>query len=408
MADGGRTMTGTSGRRTLSILIVAETAVTLVLLAGAGLMIQNFLRLRSQPLGFESRGLVTLELMPSPAGYASAKARDALVRRIIEEVRTVAGMSAAATTVNPLGGGTWSSPVISEDAAARDPNAVFNVNYRLITPGLLETMRIPQMRGRAFNDQDRDGGGAVAIVSAQMADRFWPGQDAVGKRLRVVRPGTPWVTVVGVAGNVSDSHDPGVPLETWYLPFSQQARSSAAAHVYLMSRPGAGDPLAAVPAIEQAIWRVDKTLAPYGVTAMDAYYAASISRERLGAGFMLALSAFGLVLAALGVYGVMAFSVAQRTAEIGIRMALGGRPSDILPLVLRRGLALIGGGVASGVVAAIVLNRVLASFLTDVGSLDGPVLAGASTLIVCAAVAACVLPAVRAAHLDPLVALKRD
>jgi ABC-type antimicrobial peptide transport system permease subunit len=134
----------------------------------------------------------------------------------------------------------------------------------------------------------------------------------------------------------------------------------------------------------------------------------SISRERLGAGFMLGFAAFGLALAALGVYGVMAFSVAQRTAEIGIRMALGGRPRDILPLILRRGLTLIAGGAGIGIVAAIVLNRALTSVLTEVGPLDRVVLAGASTLILLAAVLACIVPAMKAANLDPLVALKSD
>jgi len=407
LADGGRTTSGRGGR-TLGVLIVAETAVTLVLLAAAGLMVQNFLRLRSHPLGFEARGLLAMELMPAPAGYASASARSALIRRIVEEVGAVPGVSVAATTVNPLGGGTWGSPVITEDAAARDPNAVFNVNYRLVTPGLLETMRIPLLRGRAIDGQDREGRVPVAVVSAAMAARFWPAQDAVGQRIRVARSGAPWITVVVVAGNVDDAHDPGVPLETWYLPFAQHAGSPAAAHVYLMVRARPGDPLAAVPEVTQAIWRVDKTLAPYGITAMDAYRSASIARERLGAAFMISLSAFGLALAALGVYGVMAFSAAQRTTEIGIRMALGGRPRDILPLILQRGLMLITVGVAVGLVAAVALNRVLASVLTQVGSLNIPVLAGAALLIVGAAVAACVLPAVKAARLDPLVALRSE
>jgi putative ABC transport system permease protein len=407
LSDGGRTMSTAHGGRLLGALIVAETALTLVLLAGAGLMIQNFLRLRSMPLGFDARGLLTLELMPSATEYRSASARTELMRRIVDEVRHVPGVSAAITTVNPLGGGTWSAPVITEDAAARDPNAIFNVNHRLITPGLLEAMGVPLLRGRTFTEQDRDAALPVAIVSEDMARRFWPGGDAIGKRVRVARPGAPWLTVVGIAGRVSDSHDRGVPLETWYLPFAQQAGSAAAEHVYLMARSG-GDPGATVASVERAIWRVDKTLAPYHVAAMDTYYAESISRERLGAGFMLGFAAFGLALAALGVYGVMAFSVAQRTAEIGIRMALGGRPRDILPLILRRGLTLIAGGMGIGIVAAVMLNRALTSLLTEVGPLDRVVLGGASTLILLAAVLACIVPAMKAAHLDPLVALKSD
>jgi predicted permease len=400
-------MSTAHGGRLLGALIVAETALTLVLLAGAGLMIQNFLHLRSMPLGFDPHGLLTLELMPSATAYPSSSAKTELMRRIVDEVRRVPGVSAAVTTVNPLGGGTWSAPVITEDAAAHDPNAVFNVNHRLITPDLLQVMGIPLLRARRFTEQDRDGGLPVAIVSEDMARRFWPGGEVIGKRVRIARPRTPWVTVVGIAGRVSDAHDPGVPLQTWYLPFAQQAGSPAAEHVYLMAR-SSGDPAAVVPAVEQAIWRVDKTLAPYHVSMMDTYYAESITRERLGAGFMLGFSAFGLVLAALGVYGVMAFSVAQRTGEIGIRMALGGRPRDILPLILRRGLTLISGGVAIGIAAAMVLNRALTSLLTEVGSLDRAVLAGASTLILLAAVLACFVPALKATRLDPLVALKND
>jgi putative ABC transport system permease protein len=408
LADGGRTATSGQAARLLGLMIVAETAVTLVLLAGSGLMIQNFLRLRSQPLGFVPRGLVTLEVMPSPRAYATGAARDALIRRLLDEVRTVSGVTAAVTTVNPLGGGTWGATVISEEAAARDPHAAFNVNDRLITPGLLETMGVTLLRGRAFTEQDRVGTAGVAIVSERMAARFWPNADAIGRRIRMARSPGEWLTVVGVAGNVADSHDPGVPIETWYRPYAQQADSAEAEKIYFMVRARSGDPLAPVPAIERAIWRVDKTLAPYHVSAMDAYYDMSIARERLGAAFMLALATFGLALAALGVYGVMAFSVGQRTAEIGVRIALGGSARDILPLVLRRGVGLVAAGISLGTVAAVVLNRVLASLLTEVGTLDGAVLCGAAALIALAAVAACVAPALAAARLDPVAALKAD
>jgi putative ABC transport system permease protein len=410
LSEDGRTMSGgRGGTRLLGALIVAETALTLVLLAGAGLVIQNFARLRSIDLGITTRGLVTLSLTPSPVAHPPGPARAETMRRILEEVRATPGVaSAAVTTVNPIGGGTVGAAVVTDRSLTRDPNAVFNINHRLISPGLLETMGIRVRRGRSFTDQDRQNTQPVAIVSEQLAQRFWPGEEALGKRVRVSRADAPWVTVVGVADNVRDSHEPGVPIETWYLPYEQQAASGAAGRVYLMVRSAGGDPLALVPAIEQAIWRIDKTLAPYRVSSMDAYYDQSIARERLGAGLMFGLSAFGLALAMLGVYGVMAFSVAQRTAEIGIRMALGARRGDILPLVMRRGLALIAAGVAIGGLAAVWLNRVIAGVLTEVGSLDAAVLAGAALLILTAAVIACVTPALRAARLDPVVALKND
>jgi putative ABC transport system permease protein len=409
LSEGGRTIGGgRGGTRLLGALIVCETALTLVLLAGAGLVMQNFARLRSADLGFPTRGLLTLSLNPSPAAYPPGAARAELVRRIVEQIESTPGVAAAGvTTVNPIGGGTVGAAVVTEASLARDPNAVFNINHRLITPRLLDTMGIRLRRGRAFTAFDRDGTQPVAIVSAQLAERLWPGEDAVGQRLRVSRADAPWVTVVGVAENVRDSHEPGVPIETWYLPFDQQAMSGLAARFYVMVRAD-GDPLPLVTPVQRAIWRVDKTLAPYRVSSMDAYYGQSIARERLGAGFMFGLAAFGLALAMLGVYGVMAFSVAQRTAEIGVRMALGARAADILPLVMRRGVLLIAAGVAVGTIAAVWLNRLMAGVLTEVRPLDAGVLAGAALLILTAAVIACIAPALRAARLDPVVALRND
>jgi putative ABC transport system permease protein len=410
LSDAGRALTGgPARRRLLGTLIVAETALTLVLLAGAGLVIRNFVRLQEAPLGFRAGGLLAMELTFPPAGYATSAARTGAVARIADRVRGISGVRAAAiTTVNPLGGGTWGASVITEKAAAQDPRSSINVNHRLITPGLLDVMGIPILEGRALGEEDRPTTAPVAIVSQRLAERAWPNESAIGKRIRLARNGTPWLTVVGVAGNVSDAHDPGVPIETWYLPFAQHAETSAAEHIYVMARAASGDPLALVSAVQRAVVAVDRTLVPYAPVAMDRYHDESIARERAGAALMSGFGAFGLLLAALGVYGVMAFSVSQRTAEIGIRMALGAAPRDILPLVLRRALWFVVGGTALGAVGAIVLNRLLASLLTEVGRVDPAVLAAAAALIVAAAVAACVIPATAAARLDPVAALKKD
>jgi hypothetical protein len=226
----------------------------------------------------------------------------------------------------------------------------------------------------------------VAVVSAAMAARFWPGQDAVGKRIRIARSGTPWITVVGVAGNVDDSHDPGVPLETWYLPFAQHAGSPAAAHVYLMVRARPGDPLAIVPEVQQALWRVDKTLAPYGITAMDAYRSASIARERLGR-----RSCSACPRSVLAPRGARCLRCDGRSAphseppKSGSAWHWEAVRATSFRSVLRRGLILVTVGVGVGLVAAVALNRVLASVLTQVGSLNIPVLASAALLIVAAA-----------------------
>ena len=411
VALGGSSRTTSQGRRARSLsaaLVVAETALTLVLLVGAGLIIRNFVRLQTDRLGFDAHGLLTIELTPPAPRYADPVRRVQLVRRLVDELSPVSRVGRAAiTTVNPLGGGTWGASVISAEAAERDPNAALNSNYRLITPGLFQTMGIGLLRGRDFSWSDRVDTPPVVIISELLAERLWPGAEAVGRRLRLVRPGAPWLTVVGVADNVSDTHEPGVPRETIYMPYAQRPESAAAEHVYVMLRDG-GDPLTIVGDVRRAIARVDPTLAPYAPAAMDAYYSESIARERTSAAFMAAFGAFGLLLAALGVYGVMALGVAQRTTEFGIRMALGASLRDIVPAVLSGQLALVGAGLGLGTLAALLVGRAVEEVLPGAGALDTALVAGASLLLVTTAALACAVPLRSLGRIDPAAALKAE
>jgi predicted permease len=403
MKDGGKTSTGGRSRRLLSTFVISEIALAFVLLTGAGLMIKNLQRLSHSDLGFNPEKLLTMEVTLPAERYAEGPRRAAFVAQALERIQNEPGVTAAAvTTTNPLAGGTWGAPIVLEGQEAT--GATYVVNHRLISPDLFHVMGQQLIRGRAFTGQDDAEHPGVAIISERMARRFWPGDDPIGKRLRINRQNEEWLTVVGVVNDVKDS---GEMQETWYLPYAQHPATPAAEAIHLMVR-GALEPGLLTRTVQQAVWSVDRNLAIYDVSTMDQVRSETLSQDRLGTITVTLFAIFGLMLAALGVYGVMSFAVSQRTHEMGIRMALGAQRSDVLKLVVGQGMILAGIGLVVGLIAALILTRVMSSLLFGIGTTDPLTFAIVSLLLGAVAVAASYLPARRATRVDPMVALRYE
>jgi putative ABC transport system permease protein len=303
--------------------------------------------------------------------------------------------------MNVLRGGTWSAPVIAEGQEDRDAASIY---HRLVTPGLLETMRIALLRGRDVSAADGPDAPPVAVISARLAARLWPGEDPLGKRLRIARQGSLWRTVVGVARDVHERFD---VKEAWYLPYAQNASSPAAEVLELMVRSPV-EPASLAAAVRRAVASVDPELAISDLATMDGVRAETLTQERVAAQTVSLFAVLGLSLAALGTYGVISYAMARRTRELAIRMALGAAPRALTRLVMGGGFALAGAGIAAGVAAAVALHRVVASQLTQVASFDPRIHALVSLVLLAAAALATWVPARRAVKVDPAIALRAE
>ena len=403
LKDGGKTSQSGKSRRLLSAFVVSEIALAFVLLAGAGMMTKNLRLLSHSDLGFNTENLLTMQVTLPAERYPPGARRADFVRQALERVQSTPGVAGAAvTTANPLRGARFGAPIVIEGLEASD--ATYRVNHRLVSPELFRVMDLQLLRGRVFTAQDDDRAPGVAIISQRMALRFWPNAEPIGKRVRMNRPNEGWLTIVGVVGDVQDR---GEILETWYLPYAQQASSPVAETIHLMVRGNLESNLLARSA-QQAVWNLDRNLAVYSVATMDQVRSEALSQERLGAITVTLFAIFGLILATLGVYGVMSFAVSQRTHEIGVRMALGARQLDVLQLVVRQGMTLVVVGVGLGLLGAIALTRVMSTLLFGVTAKDPVTFVAVATLLTLVAFVACYLPARRATKVDPMVALRYE
>ena len=404
LKEGARQVSGSS-HRLRSSLVVFEVALSLVLLVGAGLSVRSFLSLVKTSPGFNADNVMTMRLLLPRAKYKDETLRAAFYSELLQRVKTTPGVeSAAFVNYLPLGGSNSSDYYLVEGEAVPQPGNENEGRYRVATPDYFQTMRIPIVSGRAFTEQDKDGAPPVVIVNETLARQHWPGQDAVGKRIRIDGPPekNPWLQVVGVIADVK--HELNLPVTPeYYLPHAQDSWSS----MVLVARTNV-DPTSLAAAFRQQVWSIDKDQPVYDVQSMNEVWSLAASMYTFSSITLGFFAAVALLLASLGIYGVMAFAVTQRTQEIGIRIALGASTPDVLKLVVKHGMRLALFGIVIGLAGAWGLTRFMTGILVGVQPTDLLTFVVVSGCLLIAALLACYLPARRATKVDPLVALRYE
>ncbi len=408
LKEGGRAVAGGArGRLARQALVLSEVAVALVLLVAAGLLIKSFSRLHSLDPGFRSQGVLTVALAPAELRYHEPKRQIAFYRALLARVAQLPGVDQAGTAYPlPLSSDRMILNFAAGDRPFPRPQDAPAANVRFVSPGFFRTLGVRLLKGRVFDDHDTDATTPVAVINRTLADKLWPGGDALNKRLTLDDPhdkDVRWMTVVGVVGDVrhlSLDRDPGDEIYTAQLQ-SPQLNSTLVVHT-------AGDPRTLATPIRRVVQDLDHDLPVDQAQTMDEVVAASLASNRFNTVLLGLFAGLALVLAAVGVYGVVSYTVDQRTHEIGIRMALGAHRDDVLGLVLRQGMILVLIGLGLGLAVAFAATRQLASLVYGVSTNDPWTFAIVALVLAAVALAANFLPARRATRIDPLIALRQE
>lgn len=413
--DSSRGFTGGRQRsRSQAVLLVSQIALTFVLLVGAGLLTKSYLHLTTVERGFASEKLVALRLEPTGARYSSDDRVEAFYRELYERLESIPGVEAvAAATQMPFSGGSTRNTTTVETQTGPVETNVERAN---VTASYFEVMRIPLVAGRPFTLQDKESDVPVAIVSQAMARAYWPNEGAIGRRIKEggVESDSPWLTVVGVAGDVRHQGLDVEPRAKMYVPFrrgmiwqmSSDGRFVTSDQTIVLE--AAIGPPAVMAAAEEIVRAIDPDLPIVELSTLDRLINRSVADPRFRTILIGSLATLATVLAVVGIFGVLAYAVAQRTNEIGIRIALGAATSDVVSGVLKRGLALLAIGLAIGLVVALAVVRTLESFLFEINPTDPATLIAVALSLTSAALAASYVPARRAAKVDPVEALRRE
>lgn len=403
LKTGGKgTGAGAGSSRLRSLLVIAEVSLTMVLLVGAGLLVKSFWQLLQVDPGFNPQNVLTMQVSLPRSDYPENAKTVSFYRQLLPSIESTQGVEFAGIINNlPLGGVNINGPFQIEN---RDSGGYGG--FRIVSHNYFHAMEIPLAKGRYFTEQDTENSLPVVIIDQKVAERSWPGEDPVGKRIKSSMDGRgeQWMTIIGVVGDVRHS---GLDAQTYaaiYVPYVQRPVRARDVTVAIRT---SDDPTKIINAIRGQVQSVDRNL-PVSFDTMEQFFSRSIANRRYNMLLIGIFAALAILLSVVGIYGVMSYSVTQSTREIGVRMALGAQQSDVLRLVLGNGMALTGAGVIMGTVAAFGLTRLMASLLFGVSATDTVIFAAVAVLLTSISMLACYLPARRATKVDPMVALRYE
>ncbi|HWO01895.1 MAG TPA: ABC transporter permease [Blastocatellia bacterium] len=406
LKEGGRASSSKRGRLR-SLLVVSEVALALVLLVGTGSMVKGFARmLQNQKQGFDPTGMLTMRVTLPHSKYKDPHQRAVFYDDLLQRIEALPNVeSSGAVAAIPSSGNWLSTEFTIEGRPVQDPSDKIGADFQSVSAGYLRTMRIPLLSGREFGSQDGENTPLVVIISENLARKFWPTEDPIGKRIQLGTPPstTRLLSIVGVAGDVKQFLFDKGPRLTLYVPFAQSPRSTMG----LVLRTS-GDPMSVLASVRAQVQSVDADQPIYEIKTMEKLIGDHVAGVRISAALMAVFGILALMLSAVGVYSVMAYAVTQRTREIGIRTALGAQPRDLLRLLVGQGMkpALIGA--ALGLAGSVALSRAMASLLFGVTASDPLTFVAVAALLICVALLACSIPARRAMKVDPMVALRHE
>jgi putative ABC transport system permease protein len=392
-----------SVHRLRNALVITEVALTVVLATGAGLLGKSFQHLVQVNPGFQTQDRMTFTVSLPRAQYPEDAQKNAFFEELLGRIRVLPGVKAAGANASlPMQGENWTATfeIRNRDQSIGPPPGF---EYRPITADYFRAMGIPVLRGRGFNEKDRADSPRVAVIDQKLADRFWPGQDPIGKQIGFSNSTVDWAEVIGVVGHVKNSNLETDGLEQVYLPNSQNVERTLSIVIY-----ATGNPSALVDGIRRQVKALDPNLPLYQIGSMDQVVSRATAQSRFNT-LLFALFAFmALALVSVGIYGVISYSVTQRKKEIGIRMALGAQPQSVLGMIVGQSMRVSLVGMMVGILLSMALSRFLSSLLFQMSAIDPAVYFGTVVVALLVALVACSFPARRAAYLDPLLSLREE